>query len=114
MENILYNELRMRGYQVDVGVVMKREKTVDGVMAKKQFEIDFVANQGSKRYYIQSAYSLPDADKMKQEKASLINVGDSFKKIIVVKDIMNVRRDENGITMMSVYDFLLQENSLEL
>ncbi len=114
MENILYNELRMRGYQVDVGVVMKREKTVDGVMAKKQLEIDFVANQGSKRYYIQSAYSLPDADKMKQEKASLINVGDSFKKIIVVKDIMNVRRDENGITMMSVYDFLLQENSLEL
>ena len=114
MENILYNELRMRGYQVDVGVVMKREKTVDGVMAKKQFEIDFVANQGSKRYYIQSVYSLPDADKMKQEKASLINVGDSFKKIIVVKDIMNVRRDENGITMMSVYDFLLQENSLEL
>ncbi|MDO5575363.1 MAG: ATP-binding protein [bacterium] len=114
MENILYNELRMRGYQVDVGVVVKREKTVDGVMAKKQLEIDFVANQGSKRYYIQSAYSLPDADKIKQEKASLINVNDSFKKIIVVKDIINVRRDENGITMMSVYDFLLQENSLEL
>lgn len=114
MENIIYNELRMRGFQVDVGVVQKREKNEAGVFTKKQLEIDFIANQGSKKYYIQSAYSLPDAEKMKQEKASLINVNDSFKKIIVVKDVINVRHDEDGITIMSVYDFLLQDNSMEM
>jgi predicted AAA+ superfamily ATPase len=114
MENIIYNELRMRGYQVDVGVVQKRAKIEDGTVEKKQLEIDFIANQGSKRYYIQSVYSLPDSEKMKQEKAPLINVKDSFKKIIIVKDVINVKHDEDGITMMSVYDFLLQDNSLEL
>lgn len=114
MENIIYNELRMRGFQVDVGVVQKRTRREDGIVENKRLEIDFIANLGSKRYYIQSAYSLPDADKMKQEKASLINVHDSFKKIIIVKDVINVKRDEDGITMMSVYDFLLQDNSLEL
>jgi predicted AAA+ superfamily ATPase len=114
MENIVYNELRARGYQVDVGVVMKREKTEQGITAKKQLEIDFVANQGSRRYYIQSAYSLPDAEKTRQEKASLVNVNDSFKKIIVVRDVTNVRHDEDGITIMSVYDFLMKDNSLEL
>lgn len=114
MENIIYNELRMRGFQVDVGVVQKRERTEEGTSTKKQLEIDFIASQGSKRYYIQSAYSLPDAEKMKQEKASLINVTDSFKKIIIVKDVINVRHDEDGITIMSVYDFLLMDNSLEL
>ncbi|MDD3219700.1 MAG: ATP-binding protein [Lachnospiraceae bacterium] len=114
MENIIYNELRMRGFQVDVGVVQKREKNEAGVFTKKQLEIDFIANQGSKKYYIQSAYSIPDAEKMKQEKASLINVNDSFKKIIVVKDVINVRHDEDGITIMSVYDFLLQDNSMEM
>ena len=77
-------------------------------------EIDFIANQGSKRYYIQSAYNLSDAEKMKQEKASLINVADSFKKIIIVKDVINVRHDEDGITIINVYDFLLQDNSLEV
>lgn len=114
MENIVYNELRMRGFQVDVGVVQKREKNDAGAFTKKQLEIDFIANQGSKKYYIQSAYSLPDAEKMKQEKASLINVNDSFKKIIVVKDVINVRHDEDGITIMSVYDFLLKDNSMEM
>jgi len=114
MENIIYNELRMRRFQVDVGVVQKRERREDGTTAKKQLEIDFIANQGSKRYYLQSAYSLPDAEKMKQEKASLINVTDSFKKIIIVKDVINVRHDEDGITIMSIYDFLLMGNSLEL
>lgn len=114
MENIIYNELRIRGFQVEVGVVQKREKTQAGTTTKKQLEIDFIANQGSKRYYIQSAYSLPDAEKMKQEKASLINVTDSFKKIIIVKDVINVRHDEDGITFMSVYDFLLMDNSLEM
>lgn len=114
MENIIYNELRLRGFQVDVGVVQKRERTDSGISTKKQLEIDFIANKGSKRYYIQSAYSIPDSAKMKQEKASLINVTDSFKKIIVVKDIINVRNDEDGITIMSIYDFLLVDNSLEL
>ena len=114
MENIIYNELRMRGYQVDVGVVQKREKNEEGITTKKQLEIDFIANQGSKRYYIQSAYNLSDAEKMKQEKASLINVADSFKKIIIVKDVINVRHDEDGITIMNIYDFLLLDNSLEV
>lgn len=114
MENIIYNELKIRGFQVDVGVVQKREKNKNGALTKKQLEIDFIANQGSRRYYVQSALSLPDAEKMKQEKASLVSVSDSFKKIIVVKDIINVRHDEDGITIMSVYDFLLNENSLEM
>jgi predicted AAA+ superfamily ATPase len=114
MENIIYNELRIRGFQVDVGVVQKREKNEVGAFTKKQLEIDFIANQGSKKYYIQSAYSIPDAEKMKQEKVSLIHVNDSFKKIIVVKDVITVRHDEDGITIMSVYDFLLKDNSLEM
>lgn len=114
MENIVYNELRLRGYQVDVGVVTKREKDDAGALTKKQLEIDFIANLGSKRYYIQSAYSMPDAEKVKQEKASLKSVNDFFKKIIIVKDVINVQHDEDGITIMSIYDFLLSDNSLEL
>lgn len=77
-------------------------------------EIDFVANMGSRRYYIQSAFAMPTEEKRRQENASLLQVRDSFKKIIVVKDVVNVVRDENGITTMSIYDFLLKENSLEL
>lgn len=114
MENVIYNELRSRGYNVDVGVVEKREINEEGKNEKKQLEIDFVANLGSKRYYIQSAFSMPTEEKRIQEKASLVNVNDSFKKIIVVKDVVNITRDENGITTMSIYDFLLKENSLEL
>lgn len=114
MENVIYNELRIRGFQVDVGVVQKRTRNEEGKQEKKQLEIDFIANLGSRRYYIQSAFSLPDEEKVKQEKASLINVNDSFKKIIIVKDVMNVQRDESGITTMSIYDFLLNENSLEM
>ena len=114
MENIVYNELRCRGYSVDVGVVEKRGVNKEGKAERKQLEIDFVANLGSKRYYIQSAFSMPTEEKQMQEKASLIRVNDSFKKIIIVKDVINVTRDENGITTMSIYDFLLQENSLEL
>ncbi|MBQ7797341.1 MAG: ATP-binding protein [Lachnospiraceae bacterium] len=114
MENVIYNELRSRGFNVDVGVVEKREINEEGKNKKKQLEIDFVANLGSKRYYIQSAFSMPTEEKRIQEKASLINVNDSFKKIIVVKDVVNITRDENGITTMSIYDFLLKENSLEL
>lgn len=114
MENIIYNELRSRGYSVDVGVVEKRGKNKDGKEERTYLEIDFIANLGSKRYYIQSAFSMPTEEKRDQEKSSLINVGDSFKKIIIVKDVVNVTRDEEGITTMSIYDFLLKENSLEL
>ena len=114
MENIIYNELKIRGYSVDIGVVQKRVRAKDGTFPNKQLEIDFVANKGSKRYYIQSAFSLPDAEKLKQEKASLNSVTDSFKKIIIVKDVIKARCDEDGITIMSIYDFLLKDNSLEL
>lgn len=114
MENIIYNELRSRGYSVDVGVVEKRGVNKEGKTERTQLEIDFVANLGSKRYYIQSAFSMPTEEKRIQEKASLINVNDSFKKIIIVKDVVNVTRDEDGITTMCIYDFLLKENSLEM
>ena len=114
MENIIYNELRIRGFQVDVGMVQKRTRNEYQRQEKKQLEVDFVANLGSKRYYIQSAFRLPDAEKEKQEKESLLNIGDSFKKIIIVKDVMNVQHDQDGITTMSIYDFLLNENSLEM
>lgn len=113
MENIIYNELRSRGYSVDVGVVEKRERDERGKEIKKQLEIDFIANLGSNRYYIQSAFSMPTEQKRIQEKASLVNVKDSFKKIILVKDVMKVSHDEDGIVTMSVYDFLLNENSLD-
>lgn len=114
MENVIYNELKSRGYSVDVGVVEKRGKSEEGKDEKRQLEVDFVANLGSKRYYVQSAFSMPTEEKMRQEKESLLNIGDSFKKIIVVKDVVGVTRDDFGITTMSLYDFLLKENSLEL
>ena len=114
MENIIYNELRYRGYSVDVGVVEKRETNENGRQIRKSLEIDFIANLGSQRYYIQSAFSMPTPEKQIQEKSSLLNVNDSFKKIIIVKDIVNITRDENGIITMSIYDFLLNENSLNL
>ena len=114
MENIIYNELRIRGFHVDVGMVQKRNRNENQSQEKKQLEVDFVANLGSRRYYIQSAFHLPDAEKEKQEKDSLININDSFKKIIVVKDVVNVQHDQNGITTISVFDFLLNENSLEM
>lgn len=113
MENIVYNELKIRGYKVDVGMVTKSILTSEGNREKKQLEVDFIANLGSKRYYIQSALSLSTEEKVKQEKASLININDSFKKIILVKDIIKVKRDEDGIVTMNVYDFLLNDNSLE-
>lgn len=113
MENVIYNELISRGFNVDVGIVPIREK-MDGKSLRKQLEIDFVANMGSKRYYIQSAFRIPDEAKERQEKASLDSVSDSFKKIVIVKDVVKVTRDEKGITTMSLYDFLLGENSLDL
>ena len=92
---------------MDVGMVQKRNRNESQSQEKKQLEVDFVANPGSRRYYIQSAFHLPDTEKEKQEKDPLININDSFKKIIVVKDVVNVQHDQNGITTMSVYDFLL-------
>lgn len=111
MENVIYNELRARGFQVDVGVVPSRRP---GTQERVQLEVDFVANLGSRRYYIQSTLQIPDTEKEQQEKASLLKVNDSFKKIVVVKNVMNVQRDEAGITTMSIFDFLLKDNSLEL
>ena len=113
MENIIYNELRMRGFRVDVGVVEQRERDKNGNQARKQYEVDFVANQGSKRYYIQSAFALPDEAKIKQETASLTRIGDSFKKVIVVKDDIMPKRDEKGIVTIGIMDFLLQPDSLD-
>ena len=114
MENVIYNELRSRGYSVDVGVVDVRNRTSSGKHERRKLEIDFVANLGSKRYYIQSAFSIPTQEKREQERASLVGVKDSFKKIILVKDVVNVSQDEEGIMTMSVYDFLMNEDSLYL
>lgn len=114
MENIIYNELRIRGFNVDVGVVPIVRRNVDGRQERVRLEIDFVCNKGSQKYYIQSAYQMLDENKIKQEEASLRNVDDSFKKIIVVADNIIVRRNEAGITTMGIYDFLLKDNSLEL
>ena len=112
MENIIYNELRYRGYNVDVGVIDTREN-VDGSSERRQLEIDFVANQGSKRYYIQSAYDIPDENKMKQETKSFDKTNDSFKKIVVVGKSMKPRRNEKGYLIIGVKEFLLDPNSLE-
>ena len=114
MENIVYNELRARGFVVDVGMVETKEKNKSGNFEKKRLEVDFIANKGSLKYYIQSAYSLPSDSKIRQEKSSLLNINDSFKKIIIVKDVIKPQRDENGIVSISLYDFLLDENSLSL
>ena len=114
MENILYNELRARGFSVDVGVVPIRKTVSSGERERIQLEIDFIATLGSRKYYIQSAFSLPDEEKITQEKTPLLNVGDSFKKIIIVHDMLNIRRDDAGITTMNIYDFLLNEHSLDL
>ena len=114
MENIIYIELCRRGYNVDVGIVEKKERDSAGTIVRKILEIDFVANQGSKRYYIQSALHIYDEEKNKQECKSLTSVDDSFKKIVVVRDSVIPRRDNDGILTISIYDFLLKENSLEL
>lgn len=113
MENVIYNELRHRGYMVDVGMVMTREKDKNDKDIRKQREVDFIANLGTKRYYIQSAYSLTSAEKAKQEKASLLNIDDSFKKIIVVKDRVKAFMDDNGIVTINLFDFLLNKDSLD-
>jgi len=114
MENVIYNELLSRGLEVDVGVVAHDEKDRNGHITRKQLEIDFVVNHGNQRYYIQSAYAIPDQEKMRQEQASLIHVPDSFRKIIVTNDPGPLWRNEKGITIMGIFDFLLHDNSLDL
>lgn len=113
MENVIYNELRARGFTVDVGVVHVREKNDNGIREHNNLEVDFIASLGSRKYYIQSAFGIPDSEKEKQEKASLLRINDSFKKIVIVKDVINVQHDENGITTINLFDFLLNDNSLE-
>ncbi len=113
MENIIYNELRARGYKVDIGMVEQREVDKNGKMVRKQLEVDFVVNQGSRRYYIQSAFAMPNLEKLRQESASLLKINDSFKKIIVVQEDIMPKRDENGILTIGIIDFLLNQNSLD-
>jgi predicted AAA+ superfamily ATPase len=113
MENIIYNELRSRGFSVDVGVVETR--STKGIVTEyKQLEIDFVANKGSQRYYIQSAYNIPDKEKEDQEIRPFLKVRDSFKKIIVIGDDIYPKRDDNGVLTIGIRQFLMDENSLDL
>lgn len=112
MENIIYNELRYRGYQVDVGMIDSRKKGTDGKIRREQREIDFVATLGSKKFYIQSAHAIPDEEKYMQETASFLGITDSFKKIVIVGNNMKPRYDDNGYLIMGVKEFLLDKDSL--
>ena len=114
IENMIYNEMRVRGFNVDVGAVPVVLTTIDGKRQRSVLEVDFVCNMGSKKYYIQSAYRMESEAKIEQERASLLRVDDSFKKIIILGEQRPITRDEHGITTMGIYDFLLKENSLEL
>lgn len=114
MENIIYNELRIRGYHVDVGLVEQYGKNSENKTTKKQLEVDFVVTRGSEKYYIQSAFAMNDPEKQEQEERPLNAIGDSFKKIIVVKDNIKVRRNDMGIVTVGIRNFLLDENSLNL
>ena len=112
MENVIYNELIARNYNVDVGMIESREYK-NGEQEYKQLEIDFIASKGYDKYYIQSAYSLPDEEKRNQELKPLLKIQDSFKKIIITGDYTNKWKDENGITTMNIFDFLNDVGSLE-
>jgi predicted AAA+ superfamily ATPase len=110
MENVLYNDLIRRGFDVDVGVVEQNVRDESGKNVRKQLEVDFVVNRSDERYYIQSALSIDDPEKKEQEIASLIRIPDSFKKIVVVKDYVKPWRDDNGIQYVGIEDFLLDES----
>ena len=114
MENVIYNELRMRGFSVDVGNLTIVETGKDGKAVKKQLEVDFICNKGSKKYYIQSAYMLGTAEKLAQEIRPFLKINDSFKKIVITSDTPKPFYTDDGILMMNVYDFLLKADSLEL
>ena len=113
METVIYNEMRYRGFLVDVGNVIIRVKNEKGEWQRVTLEVDFVCNLGSRRYYLQSAYRLPDEEKQKQEKRSLEQIKDSFKKIVIVGERMKLRRDDNGIVLMGVYEFLKDATLLD-
>lgn len=114
MENVIYNELRMRGFHVDVGNLTVIEKGKDAKPIKKQLEVDFICNKGSKKYYIQSAYMLETETKMAQEIRPFLKINDSFKKIVITSDIPKPFYNDQGILIMNVYDFLLNADSLDL
>ena len=114
MENILYNELRVREFDIDVGVVEVTTKTDDGKNKRVQYEVDFVANRGSKRYYIQSAFAIPDEEKRKQEIRPFTRIQDSFRKIVVVREDIEPWHDENGILYVGIEQFLLDESAMDL
>lgn len=113
MENVIYNELRMRGFRVDVGNISIVEPGKNGKPVKKQLEVDFICNKGSKKYYIQSAYMLGTEEKMAQEIRPFLKINDSFKKIIITSDTPKPFYTEEGILLMNVYDFLMMPDSLE-
>lgn len=113
MENVIYNELCLRGYSVDVGVVEIYERKQEGNYVRKQIEVDFVCNKADERVYVQSAFSIPTTEKRLQEERPLVNVGDGFRKVVVTKDNVIRHNDENGILIMSLQDFLMDEKALE-
>lgn len=113
MENVMYNELCLRGYSVDVGVVEINERQEDGKYVRKQIEVDFVCNKADERVYVQSAFSIPTTEKRQQEERPLVNVGDGFRKVVVTKENVIRHNDENGILIMSLQDFLMDERALE-
>ena len=114
MENVIYNELRSRGYLVDVGHVTISENNDDGKLVRKNLEVDFIRTKGSKKYYVQSAYKLDDSKKMEQEILPFKQINDSFKKIVITSDTPMPFYSNDGILMMNVYDFLLNQDSLEI
>lgn len=113
MENVMYNELCLRGYSVDVGVVEINERQEDGKYVRKQIEVDFVCNKADERVYVQSAFSIPTTEKRQQEERPLVNVGDGFRKVVVTKDNIIKHYDENGVLIMSLQEFLIDEGALE-
>ena len=113
MENVIFNELRHRKFQVDIGQVTVHERNEGGTYSRRQLEVDFVANKGSRRYYIQSAYLMPDAAKREQELRPLLKIDDSFKKIVISLHAPSPWYDDHGILTMNIYDFLLNPNCLD-
>ncbi len=114
MENVIYNELRLRGFSVDVGIVPFVERNEKGNSIRKQLEVDFVCNLGSKRYYIQSAYSMPSEEKLQQEIRPLKKIDDSFKKIVITGDISPTYYNDDGILFMNIFDFLLKPENMNV
>ena len=114
MENIIYNELKVRGYAVDIGIVNVYDYDKKNKRILKNYEVDFIASKGNNKYYIQSAFSIDNIGKLEQETNSLNNIKDSFKKIVIVRNNIKPRKNENGITTIGIYNFLLEENSLDL